>query len=37
MFYVGVSGSGYGYSFGLGEVVSELVDEHLSSSPKAKL
>lgn len=33
----GVSGSGYGYSFGLGEVVSELVDEHLSSSPKAKL
>ncbi|KAF9633831.1 putative fad dependent oxidoreductase protein [Lasiodiplodia theobromae] len=33
----GVSGSGYGYSFGLGEVVSEMVDELLSGSPKAKL
>ncbi|KAH7061208.1 FAD dependent oxidoreductase [Macrophomina phaseolina] len=33
----GVSGSGYGYSFGLGEVVSELVDELLSAAPKAKL
>ncbi|OJD35864.1 d-amino acid dehydrogenase [Diplodia corticola] len=34
----GVSGSGYGYSFGLGEVVSEMVDEFLLDSPsKAKL
>lgn len=33
----GLSGSGYGYSFGLGEAVSDLVDEFLSGSPKAKL